>query len=138
MLTPRKVKYRKMQRGGKPGRLSLDAHRLNFGQHGLKAIESGIITARQIESARRTITRYIKRGGQVWIRVFPAQPMSSNPPEMGMGGGKGSVDHYAVKVSAGRILFEMDGIEKETAHQALRLAAYKLPVKTKIIEHIRE
>jgi large subunit ribosomal protein L16 len=134
MLTPRKSKFRKMQRGGAVGRVSLDAHTLNFGKFGLKSLESKLITARQIEAARRTMTRYIKRGGQVWIRIFPDKPMTSNPPEMGMGGGKGAVDHYVAKVRAGRILFEMDGVEKEVAREALRLAAYKLPVKTKIIE----
>ncbi len=133
MLTPRKQKFRKMQRRGKPGRITSNSHVLNFGKFGLKSLESALITARQIESARRTMTRYIKRGGQIWIRIFPDKPMTANPAEMGMGGGKGSVDHYVAKIKAGRILFEMDGVEKEIALEALRLASYKLPVKTKII-----
>ncbi len=138
MLTPKKVKYRKSQRRGKPNKISTRGHRLNFGQYGIKSLEPGLITARQIESARRAMTRHIKRGGQIWIRIFPDKPMTSNPPEVGMGGGKGAVDHYVAKISPGRIIFEMDGVEREIAIEALRLACYKLPVKTSIIENERE
>lgn len=108
--------------------------RLAFGTYGLKSLSSGWVTARQIESARRAITRFIKREGQVWIRIFPDKPVTSTPPEVGMGGGKGPVSHFVAPVTPGRILFEMAGIEEETAKEALRLAAHKLSVKTRLIE----
>lgn len=126
---PRKIKYRKSQRGRVRGMTSR-AFGLDFGRYGLKVLESGWITARQIEAARRAMTRHIKRGGEIWIRVFPAKPVSARPPETRMGGGKGAVDHFVARVSAGRIIFEMDGVPQEIAHQAMKLAAAKLPLKT--------
>ncbi|TSC93916.1 MAG: large subunit ribosomal protein L16 [Candidatus Berkelbacteria bacterium Licking1014_85] len=104
-----------------------------FGKFALKSMGRSWVTARQIESARRAMTRFIKREGQVWIRIFPDRPVSAQPAETGMGGGKGAVDHFVTTVKPGRIIFEMDGVETETAKEAMRLASYKLPVKTKFI-----
>ena len=132
MLTPRKSKYRKSQRG-KIKEISVKGHRLEFGKFGIKALEKSWFTARQIEAARRAITRHIKRNGQIWIRVFPDKPVTTRPPETGMGGGKGSVDHFVVSVSPGRIIFEMDGVSETLAKEALYLAARKLPIKTRYI-----
>ena len=132
MLTPRKSKYRKSQRG-KIKEISVKGHRLEFGKFGIKALEKSWLTARQIEAARRAITRHIKRGGQIWIRVFPDKPVTTRPPETGMGGGKGSVDHFVVSVSPGRIIFEMDGVSETLAKESLYLAARKLPIKTRYI-----
>lgn len=137
MLFPKKLKYRKHFRGKSAGIASRGVN-LDFGQYGLKAMESGRITARQIEAARRAITRYIKRGGKVWIRVFPDKVVTKTADEVGMGGGKGSADHFEVKVHRGRMLFEMSGITGEVADEALRLAAHKLPVKTQIIKEEKE
>lgn len=106
---------------------------LAFGAYGLKALESRWITARQIEAARRAMTRSIERGGKVWIRIFPDKPVTRKPPEVTLGGGKGSVDHYVAAIRSGRILFEMDGVSLQVAREAMRLAAHKLPVKTKFI-----
>jgi len=131
MLTPRKMKFRKQFRGGKIGRVATQGTRINFGQYGLKAIEPIWITARQIEAARRAMTRYIKREGQIWIRIFPSKPVSSQPAETGMGGGKGAVDHFVAVVKPGQVLFEMSGVSVEIAKEAMRLAAQKLPIKTK-------
>ncbi|MFY9484031.1 MAG: 50S ribosomal protein L16 [Patescibacteria group bacterium] len=131
MLLPRKMKYRKQFRGGKIGRVATQGTRINFGQYGLKAIEPVWITARQIEAARRAMTRYIKREGQVWIRIFPSKPVSSQPAETGMGGGKGAVDHFVAVVKPGQVLFEMSGVSIAIAKEAMRLAAQKLPIKTK-------
>ena len=133
---PRKTKFRKAFRGKRSG-ISSRGFEVAFGHFGLKSLESGWITARQIESARRAMTRYIKREGQVWIRIFPDKPVSAMPAEVGMGGGKGAVSHYVSVVLPGRILFEMDGVSKTIAHEALRLASHKLPVKTKIVEKIQ-
>jgi len=132
MLQPKKVKHRKWQKGRSKGTESR-AVELNFGTYGLKALEARWITARQIEAARRAIMHYIQRGGKLWIRIFPDKPVTKKPPEVTLGGGKGSVDHYVFPVKPGRILFEMDGIKEETAREALRLAAHKLPIKTKFI-----
>lgn len=132
MLTPRKLKYRKSQRG-KTKDLSLVGHRLEFGKYGLKALEKHWLSARQIEAARRAMTRHIKRGGQIWIRVFPSKPVSARPPETRMGGGKGPVEYFVAPISPGRIIFEMDGIEEPLAREALRLAARKLPIKTRYV-----
>ncbi|TSC93390.1 MAG: large subunit ribosomal protein L16 [Candidatus Berkelbacteria bacterium Licking1014_7] len=132
MLIPRKVKHRKHFRGKMRG-ISNRGQNLEFGSFGLKAQSRGWLTSRQIEAARRALTRFIKREGQVWIRVFPDRPVTSQPNETGMGGGKGSVDHYVCTVTPGRIIFEMDGVEQSIAKQALKLAQYKLPIKTKII-----
>jgi large subunit ribosomal protein L16 len=133
MLMPRKLKHRKHQRGT-IARIAQRGFELNYGRYGLKSIEGGWLTARQIEAARRAATRYIKRGGQIWIRVFPDKPVTAKPPETGMGGGKGSLDHFVAVVTPGRILLEMDGVAEEVAKEALRLAAFKIPFKTKFIK----
>lgn len=132
MLAPRKVKHRKWQKGSVSG-LTKGGADLAFGSYGLKAMETCWMTARQIEAARRAMTRYIKRGGKIWLRVFPDKPVTRKGAEVPMGGGKGSVDHYVVVVKPGRILFEMDGVALETAEEAMRLAAHKLPIKTKFV-----
>lgn len=133
LLMPRKVKHRKVQRGGWSGSATTKGSEVSFGSYGLKAVEEGIITARQIESARRAMTRSIERGGKVWIRIFPDKPMTKKGEQTPMGKGKGSVDHFVAKVRAGRMLFELDGISKEAAAEAMRLAAHKLAIKTKFI-----
>ncbi|MBI2053231.1 MAG: 50S ribosomal protein L16 [Candidatus Sungbacteria bacterium] len=132
MLQPKKVKHRKWQRGRTRGTETRGTE-LAFGAYGLKALEARWITARQIEAARRAMTRSIERGGKVWIRIFPDKPVTRKPPEVTLGGGKGSVDHYVAPIRSGRILFEMDGVTREVAEEAMRLAAHKLPVKTKFI-----
>ena len=110
---------------------------ISFGAYGLKAEGNERITSRQIESARRAMTRYIRRGGKIWIRIFPDTPITKKPAEVRMGSGKGAVDHYAAKVKAGRIMFEMDGVTEEVAKEAMRLAAHKLPLKTRfVVRHI--
>lgn len=135
MLIPKKVKHRKWQKGrSKKRNVETRGLTLAYGSFGLKAQESMRMDSRQIESARRAITNFIKREGRLWIRIFPDKPVTLRPPETTMGGGKGSVDHYVFPVRAGRVLFEMDGTSPEIARRALRLAAYKLPMKTKIIE----
>ena len=134
MLIPKKVKHRKWMKGrSRKRRLDTRGTQLAFGAYGLKAESAAWINSRQIEAARRTITNFIKREGKVWIRVFPDKPVTMRPPEVTMGGGKGSVDHYVFPVRPGRILFEMDGVSKEVAMEALRLAGHKLPVKTRIV-----
>ena len=135
MLQPKKHKFRKQFKG----RIHGDAKggtELNFGSYGLKAMEPERITARQIEAARRAITRHMKRQGRVWIRIFPDLPVTSKPTEVRMGSGKGSVDFWACKVKPGRIMFEIDGVEEDVAREALRLGAMKLPVTTRVV--IRE
>lgn len=134
MLTPRKMKYRKLQKGGKIGRIATKGNTLVFGRYGLKALESGRIAARQIEAARRAATRSVKKGGEIWIRIFPDTPVTALPLETGMGGGKGDVSHFIVKVKPGKILFEIDGVSQDLALDALRLASHKLPIKTKLIQ----
>ncbi len=133
MLTPRKVKHRKHQRGRVTGQ-SKGATSVDFGQYGIKAVESRWVTARQIEAARRAMTRFVQRSGKIWIRVFPDKPITAKGAEVPMGKGKGAVDHFVVPVRRGRVLFEMDGIDEDTAKEALRLAAHKLPMKTKFIK----
>ncbi|MBI1971435.1 MAG: 50S ribosomal protein L16 [Candidatus Wildermuthbacteria bacterium] len=133
MLTPRKVKFRKQQRGRSKG-IDRRATELAFGTYGLKSLGSHWIAARQIEAARRAIIRYLKKGGKVWVRIFPDKPVSTKGPESPMGGGKGAVDHYAFPIRPGRIIFEIEGIPEEMAKQALAEAASKLPVKTRIIQ----
>ena len=133
MLQPKKVKHRKWQKGSSRGKETRGTE-LAFGSFGLKSTEARWITSRQIEAARRAITHYIQRGGKVWIRIFPDKPVTRKPPEVTLGGGKGSVDHYVAVVKPGRILFEMDGVTAEIAREALRLAAHKLPVKTLFIK----
>ncbi|MEL6123348.1 MAG: 50S ribosomal protein L16, partial [Bacteroidota bacterium] len=132
MLQPKRTKYRKQQKGRNRG-LARRGSTISFGSFALKAVTSGRITSRQIESARIAMTRYMKREGKVWIRIFPDKPITSKPLEVRMGKGKGALDHYVAQIQPGRILFEMDGVPMETAVEALRLAAQKLPVLTKTI-----
>jgi large subunit ribosomal protein L16 len=134
MLMPRKVKHRKIQRGGKITGVATQGSKLSFGSYGLKVLENGLISARQIEAARRAMTRYIKRGGKVWIRIFPDKPMTKKGDETPMGKGKGSVDHFVSVVKSGRILFEMDGITEAIASEAMRLASHKLGLKTRFVK----
>ncbi len=132
MLLPKKTKYRKQMKGRITGVASRGTD-MAFGQYGLKADGIERITSRQIESARRAMTRHIKRGGKIWIRIFPDVPVTKKPAEVRMGSGKGSVDHYVAKVRPGRIMFEMEGVTEEVAREAMRLAAMKLPLKTKFV-----
>ena len=132
MLQPKRTKYRKQQKGRIKG-LARKGSTISFGSHGLKTMDAGRITNRQIESARIAMTRYMKREGKVWIRIFPDKPITSKPLEVRMGKGKGAVDHYVAAVKPGRILFELDGVPDEVAVEALRLAAQKLPVHTKTV-----
>src|SRR5258707_9517758 len=132
MLQPARRKYRKEQKGRNKGVATIGA-KVSFGEYGLKAVGRGRLTARQIEAARRAMTRHIKRGGRVWIRIFPDKPVSQKPPEVRMGGGKGDTDRYVVPIKPGRIMFEMGGVAKDIAQEALRRAAHKLPVKTKFV-----
>src|SRR3989338_2289578 len=133
MLVPKRAKYRKQQRGRMKGK-AYRGNKIAFGDYGLLSIETSWGTARQIEAARRAITHYIQRGGRVWIRVFPDKPITKKPPEVRMGGGKGDVAEFVVPVKPGRILFEMGGVSREAAFEALRLASHKLPVKTLIVD----
>jgi len=133
MLQPKKVKHRKWQKGVSRG-YETRGTELAFGSYGLKSLESAWITSRQIEAARRAMTRYIERGGKVWIRIFPDKPITKKPPEVTLGGGKGAVDHYVAPIKPGRILFEMDGVSEDVAREALRLSSHKLPVKTIFIK----
>ena len=132
MLQPKRTKFRKMHKGRIRGEAKGGSD-LNFGTYGLKAIEPERVTARQIEAARRAMTRHMKRQGRVWIRIFPDTPISAKPIEVRMGKGKGSVDRWAAKVKPGRIMFEIDGVTDAVAREALRLAAMKLPVKTRTV-----
>jgi len=135
MLQPKKVKHRKWHKiAGSSGGIERRGTQLSFGAYGLKSLEACWVTARQIEAARRAVTHHIQRGGKLWIRIFPDKPVTKKPPEVTLGGGKGSVDHYVVAVKPGRILFEMDGIPEEVAREALRLASHKLPVKTRFVK----
>jgi large subunit ribosomal protein L16 len=129
MLQPARTKYRKMHKGRNNG-LAFVANKVSFGQFGLKAVEHGQLTARQIEAARRTISRYVKRGGKLWIRVFPDKPISKKPIEVRMGNGKGSVEFYVAQIQPGRMIYEMEGVSESQAREALALAAAKLSVKT--------
>jgi large subunit ribosomal protein L16 len=132
MLQPKRVKYRKKQKGRMKG-ITSRGHQLAFGSFGLKTLEQAWITDRQIEAARVAVTRYMKREGQVWIRIFPDKPVTSKPAEVRMGKGKGALDHWVAPVTPGRIMFEADGVPVAIAKEAMRLAAQKLPVKTKFI-----
>ncbi|MCR4328304.1 MAG: 50S ribosomal protein L16 [Patescibacteria group bacterium] len=134
MLIPKKVKHRKWHKGRSRKRV-VETRGLTvaYGQFGLKALESARFNSRQIEAARKAITGYLNRRGRMWIRVFPDKPITKRPPETTMGGGKGSVDHYVARVLPGRVVFEVDGVDPETAKGALRRAAYKLPFKSRII-----
>jgi large subunit ribosomal protein L16 len=132
MLMPKRVKYRKMQRGRMRGM----AHRgstVAFGTYGLQSMEPVMLTSRQIEAARRAVVRYIRRGGKLWIRVFPDKPMTQRAAETRMGSGKGSVDHWVAVVKPGRIVLEMAGVREDQAREAMRLAAHKLPMKTQFV-----
>lgn len=133
MLMPKKVKHRKIHRGGAIRGVATKGNTISFGSFGLKAMTSGLISARQIEAARRAMTRYIKRGGKIWIRIFPDKPMTKKGDETPMGKGKGSVDHFVAKTKQGRVLFEMDGVTEDLAREAMRLASHKLNVKTKFL-----
>ena len=132
MLQPKKTKFRKMQKGRMKGNAQR-GHQLAFGTFGIKALEECWITARQIEAARIAVTRYMKRQGQVWIRIFPSKPITKKPAEVRMGKGKGAPEYWAATVTPGRIMFEIDGVDFDTAKEALRLAAQKLPITTKFI-----
>ncbi len=133
MLQPKRIKHRKVH-AGKLSAKTTRGFRLSFGSYGLKAMESDWLTSRQIESARRTMTRFVQRGGKIWIRVFPDKPVTAKPPEVGMGGGAGALKEFVAPVSAGRILFEMDGVVESVAKEAFRLAGFKLPIKTQFIK----
>ncbi|PJF22872.1 MAG: 50S ribosomal protein L16 [Phototrophicales bacterium] len=135
MLMPKRVKYRKQMRGRMRGKASRGAV-VQFGDYGLQATEPVWLTSRQIEAARRAMVRYIKRRGKIWIRVFPDKPITQKPAETRMGKGKGSVEYWVAVIKPGRVLFEMGGVEEEIAREALRLAAMKLPCKTKFIKRI--
>lgn len=132
MLLPKKVKYRKQQRGRMPGPAK-GGTRVEYGEYGLKALEPGWITNRQIESARVAITRHIKRGGKVWINIFPHKPVTQKPAETRMGGGKGSPEQWVAVIKPGRVMFELSGVAEPVAKEAMRLASHKLPLKTKFV-----
>ena len=132
MLSPRRTKFRKQQRGRMRG-LATKGSTLNFGDFGLQALEPSWITSRQIEASRRAMTRYIRRGGKIWIRIFPDKPVTMRPAETRMGSGKGNPEFWVAVVKPGRILFEIAGVPEATAREAMRLAAFKLPIKTKVI-----
>ena len=133
MLEPKKVKYRRVHRGNRRG-MSMRGNFVSFGSDGLKAIEPGWVTARQIEASRIVISRIVRKIGKMWIRIFPDKPVTARPAETRMGKGKGSLDHWVALVKPGRILFEIDGVSKEEAVQAFRDAGHKLPMKTKLVE----
>ena len=132
MLMPKRIKYRKQQRGNYSGK-ARGGIEVSFGAFGLGALESGWITNRQIESARVAMTRYVKRGGKIWIRIFPDKPLTEKPAETRMGKGKGNPEHWVAVVKTGRIMFEIEGVSEEAAREAFRLAAHKLPIKTTFV-----
>jgi large subunit ribosomal protein L16 len=132
MLMPKRVKYRKQHRGRRTGK-AYRGSKISFGQYGLKAMGDAWLTSRQIEAARIAMTRHIRRGGKIWIRVFPDKPITKKPAETRMGSGKGSPEFWVAVVRPGRILFEMEGVAEEVAREAMRLAAHKLPIKTKFV-----
>lgn len=132
MLMPKRVKYRRVHRGRMKGK-ALRGNTITYGEFGLQALEPIWITSNQIESARRAMTRYVKRGGNIWIKVFPDKPVTEKPAETRMGSGKGSPEYWVAVVKPGRILFEMGGVSEEDAREAMRLAAHKLPIKTKFV-----
>ena len=133
MLMPKRVKYRKVQRGRMKGKATR-GNTVSYGEYGLQALEPGWITSNQIEAARVAMTRYTKRGGQVWIKIFPDKPVTQKPAETRMGSGKGSPEYWVSVVKPGRIMFEIAGVGDESAKEALRLASHKLPIKTKIVK----
>ena len=132
MLMPKRVKYRKQQRGRRAGKAK-GGSVIDFGTHGLRALEAGWVTNRQIEAARVAMTRYIRRGGKIWIRIFPDKPLTVKPAETRMGKGKGSPEHWVAVVKPGRVLFEIEGVDERSAREAFRLASHKLPIKTTFI-----
>jgi large subunit ribosomal protein L16 len=129
MLQPKRTKYRKQHKGRNTG-LATTGSKVSFGEYGLKSLDRGRLTARQIESARRCITRHVKRGGKMWIRIFPDKPISRKPLEVRMGSGKGSVEYWVAEIQPGTMLYELEGVSEELAREAFRLAAAKLPLKT--------
>lgn len=137
MLLPKRVKHRKQHRGRMTGKASRGTT-VTYGEYGIQALEPAWITSNQIEAARIAMTRYIKRGGQVWIKIFPDKPVTSKPAETRMGSGKGSLDHWVAVVKPGRVMFELSGVDEEIAREALRLAANKLPVKCKFVKKVEE
>ena len=137
MLMPKRVKFRRVQRGRLKGKASRGT-KISNGQYGLVALEPAWITSNQIEAARIAMTRYIRRGGQVWIKIFPDKPITEKPAETRMGSGKGSPEYWVAVVKPGRIMFEMDGVSEEVAKEAMRLAGHKLPIKTKFISKASE
>lgn len=132
MLQPKRTKFRKQQKGRNRG-LALVGNRVSFGEYGLKATTRGRITARQIEAARRAMTRHVKRGGKIWIRIFPDKPVTKKPLEVRQGKGKGNVEYWVAQIQPGRMLYEMEGVEEDVAREALRLAAAKLPIRTAFV-----
>ena len=136
-VMPKKTKYRKMQKGRNRGKATR-GNKVTEGQYGLQALEAGLITANQIEAARIAMTRFIKRGGKVWIKLFPDKPISTKPIGTRMGKGKGAVEYWVAVVKPGRVMFEIEGVSEDTAKEALRLAAHKLPIKTKFIARENE
>jgi large subunit ribosomal protein L16 len=137
MLMPSKVKFRKQQRGRRSGK-AVTGSKVSFGEYGLKCLEDGWITARQIEASRVAITRFVKRGGKIWVRLFPDKPITKKPAETRMGKGKGAPEAWVAVVKPGRVLFEMEGVDEATAREAMRLAAHKLPVKTRFVTRIAD
>ena len=133
MLQPKRTKFRKQHKGRNRG-LAQSGNKVSFGEYGLKAVGRGRITARQIESARRAMTRHIKRGGKIWIRVFPDKPITKKPLEVRMGKGKGAVEYWVCQIRPGKVLYEMEGVSEEIAREAFELAARKLPVKTTFVK----
>jgi len=132
MVQPKRVKYRKAQRGRRQGKAH-SGNKVNFGDFGLQALEAAWLTDRQIEAARRAITRYVRRGGNIWVCVFPDKPVTKKPAETRMGSGKGAPDHWVAVVKPGRMLFEMGGVEEDVAKEAMRLASHKLPIDTRFV-----
>lgn len=132
MLQPNRTKFRKQQKGRNRG-LATVANKVSFGEYGLKSLETGRITARQIEAARRAMTRHIKRGGKIWIRIFPDVPVTKKPLEVRQGKGKGNVEYWVAKIQPGRMLYEMEGVDEPVAREAFRLAAAKLPIRTAFV-----
>lgn len=135
MLQPKRTKYRKIFRGRRKG-TATSGNQVDFGEFGLKAMGPGWITARQIEASRIAVTRHLRRGGQVWVRVFPDKSVSKKPAETRMGGGKAAVDHWVAVVKPGRVMFEVAGVDPQVAREALRLASHKLPIPTKVVDRL--
>ena len=133
MLMPKKVKFRKQQKGKRRGK-AWRGSSLSFGEYGLKVLECGYITDRQIEASRIAMTRFIKRGGKIWLRLFPDKPITKKPAEVRMGSGKGALDHWVAVVRPGKILFEMEGVPVDIAKEAMRLASHKLPLRTRFVQ----